>query len=151
VFLLVPDEFLRCGPRRGVQLPISLTPAMEARIVLLDRFRSAGESGLQFTPNGANHECLATIVAHVLESVQQGCRERGTERNRRRIRSVHYDSLCVLLRRSFSERESQRFIVGHKAIPVTHQHASDSPDRIAAQRGSGLAVGGPPCGTDHDP
>jgi hypothetical protein len=101
VFLLVPAEFLRRGPRRGVQLPIPLTPAREALIVLFDRFRSAGESGLQFTPNRANHECLATIVAHILQSVQQGCRERGTERNRTRIRLVQYDSLCVLLRRSF--------------------------------------------------
>ena len=68
----MPAKFLRRGPRRGVQLPIPLTPTREALIVLLDRFRSADESGLQFTPNRASHECLATIVAHVLESVQQG-------------------------------------------------------------------------------
>ena len=54
---------------------------MEALIVLLDRFRSAGESGLQFTPDGANHGCLTTTVAHVLEGVQQGCRERGSPKD----------------------------------------------------------------------
>jgi hypothetical protein len=67
VFLLVPAEFLGGGPRRGVQLPIPLTPTREALFVLLDRFRSADESGLQFTPNRANHECLATIVSHSMD------------------------------------------------------------------------------------
>jgi hypothetical protein len=51
----------------------------EALVVLLDRFRGEDESGLKFPPNRANHECLATIVAQVLESVQQGCRERTPE------------------------------------------------------------------------
>ena len=39
-------------------------------------------------PNRANHECVASIVAHVPESVQQGCRKQGIERNQRRTRSV---------------------------------------------------------------
>jgi hypothetical protein len=61
VLLLVPAEFLRRGPRRGVQLPIPLTPTGEAFVVLLDRFRSACESSLQITPNRANHEFLASL------------------------------------------------------------------------------------------
>jgi len=72
VFLLVPAKFLRCGPRRGVQLPIPLTPTREALIVLLDRFRCADESSLEFTPNRANHECFATIVAHISEACPGG-------------------------------------------------------------------------------
>jgi hypothetical protein len=71
MFPLVTADFLRRGSGRRVQLPIPLTPTREALIVLLDRFRSVDESGLQFAPNRANHECLATIVAHVPESVQQ--------------------------------------------------------------------------------
>jgi hypothetical protein len=70
VFLLVPAECKHRGPRRRVQLPIPLTPTGQALIVLLNRFRSADESGLQLTPNRANHDCLATIVAYVLGSVQ---------------------------------------------------------------------------------
>ena len=74
VFLFVPTEFLRSGPRRIVQSPIPLAPASEEAIAFFDRFRSAYESGLQFTPSRADHDYLATIVAHELESVQQGCR-----------------------------------------------------------------------------
>ena len=74
VFLFVPTEFLRSGPCRIVRSPIPLTPASEGAIALFDRFRSAHESGLQFTPSRADHGYLATIVAHELESVQQGCR-----------------------------------------------------------------------------
>jgi hypothetical protein len=57
MFPLVPAKLLRRGSRRGVQLPIPLTPSREALIVFLDRFRSEDESGLQFTPDRANHEC----------------------------------------------------------------------------------------------
>lgn len=71
MFLLVSAEFLGCGSRRRVQLPIPLTPTWEALIVLLDRLCSPDESGLQFTPNRANHDRIATIVARVSESVQQ--------------------------------------------------------------------------------
>jgi hypothetical protein len=61
VFLLVPAEFLRRSPCRRVQMPIPLTPTREALIVLLDRFRSSDKSGLQLTPNRANHECLPLL------------------------------------------------------------------------------------------
>jgi hypothetical protein len=104
-------------------LPIPLTPTREALIVLLDRFRSADESGLQFTPNRANHECLATIVAHVLESVQQGCREQGTERNRRRIRSVQYTSrLCPTTTLPAVEHESRWPTNPHRLAKIAVAH-----------------------------
>lgn len=75
MFLLVAAKFLHRGPRRRVQLPIALPATGEALIVLLDRFRSADELVLQFTPDWANHESLATIVARAPDHVQQA--ERG--------------------------------------------------------------------------
>jgi hypothetical protein len=70
VFLLVAAKFLRSGPGRRVQLPIPLSPTREA-FIILDGFCGADESGLQFTPDWANHECLATIVARAPNNVQQ--------------------------------------------------------------------------------
>jgi len=71
VFMLVAEKFLRSGAGRRIQLPIPLSPTREALIILLDGFCGEDESGLQFTPDWANHECLATIVAHAPDNVQQ--------------------------------------------------------------------------------
>ena len=61
VLPLMTAEFLRSGPCRRVQFPIALSPTRAALIVLLNRFRSADESGLEVTPNRANHENSATL------------------------------------------------------------------------------------------
>ena len=70
MFFFVLKKFLRRGSCRRVQLPVPLTPTGRALIVLLDRLRRADESGLQFSPNRANHNGLAAIVAHVPQTVQ---------------------------------------------------------------------------------
>jgi len=46
VFLFVPTEFLHRSPRRRVQLLVPFNPTRETLILLLDRFRSADESGM---------------------------------------------------------------------------------------------------------
>jgi len=81
MFLLVPAKFLHRGSCCRIQLPIPRNSTRERLVALLDRFCSADESGLQFTPNRATHECLGTIVAHVPERVQLLENEPGPNRS----------------------------------------------------------------------
>ena len=104
-----------CSCRPSSRAAVARAAAFNCRFRSLRPGRRSSFSSIAFaarTNRASNSRQIGQIMnvlrrlSHVLESVQQGCREQGTERYRRRIRSVQYDSLMRFAQKKFSVNAS---------------------------------------------